>query len=600
MIAVIDEKFNFEYINERAHLEIIGYMKNDLIGKPIHEHTHPEDLKSGMKDLRKGLKYGVGSAEFRYKHKNGHYIWMEIRGRTFKTKEGKTKILAITREITKRKKIEQELEDSKEKYQKIIENTKEGYFEVDLKGKFIFFNDAFTKLIDYDKKEVINSNYSKFMTNENAKKTFQTFNKVYRGEITEKSLRYEFIAKSGETIFGESSVYLRHDSKGKKIGFAGFIRDITEQKKAEIELEKSEKRYRLITENANDLIAVMNDKFEYEYINEEVHKRINGYSKEDVIGLSALEIIHPDDLKMSVKKLRDSFKKKGSEDMAEVRIRHKDGHWMWFEVRGRTFIDTDGGLKGLVISRVIDERKQAEQKLKESEEKYRFISENANDLIRIVDKNFKNEYINELTHLRLLGYSQEDLIKKSARDLYHPEEVEQVNKYLRYVIKTGEGRREGRIKHKNGQWIWFDMRAKLIENDRGDLKGLVIARDITERKETEKKLKESEEKYRKIFNASPDFISVTNIEGDILDANLSLLNRTCLSLNNIRRKNIVDLFTEDESLDLMSKKTEVKGRLLTGENYEYEIIGIPLEEEGKTSRVLHLICLLYTSPSPRD
>jgi len=193
----------------------------------------------------------------------------------------------------------------------------------------------------------------------------------------------------------------------------------------------------------------------------------------------------------------------------------------------------------LVHKEDITERKKAEQKLKESEEqlrrlnkqlvqkveertkelqeleeKYHLISENARDLITILNNKFEYEYINEQAYLNILGYNSEDLIAKSAFDLLHPEDQEhmintyQISKDGFQGVK-GEGHDELRIRAKNGQYVWIETMSRVFINIEGKAKVIIIGRDITKRKKKEVKLRESEQKYH-------DAYYVSNLYKDLL------------------------------------------------------------------------------------
>lgn len=155
---------------------------------------------------------------------------------------------------------------------------------------------------------------------------------------------------------------------------AAFI-DITDRKileyklKKEIEeksraLKKSEEFYRLISENANDLITVFDDKFKFEYINEKIHTDLMGYTNSDLIGKSGDILIHPDDQKIVLEKLMKSIET--GEGLVAARIRQKSGKYIWTETKGKTFSDKEGKKKILLITRDISERIIAENKVKEA------------------------------------------------------------------------------------------------------------------------------------------------------------------------------------------------------------------------------------------
>lgn len=128
---------------------------------------------------------------------------------------------------------------------------------------------------------------------------------------------------------------------------------------SERDLRDSETRYRLIAENANDMISIVNQKLEVDYINEETTQRIMGYPIDELENLNVSSYIHPDDVKPVLEAFQNDFET--GEGMAETRLKRKDGTHMWIESKGRTFIDREGEKKYLVISRDITERKAFEE-----------------------------------------------------------------------------------------------------------------------------------------------------------------------------------------------------------------------------------------------
>lgn len=299
------------------------------------------------------------------------------------------------------------------------------------------------------------------------------------------------------------------------------IQDVTNQEKAEqklmnlnVELEnqihekkkeltKAEERHRLILENASDLIVILDDNFKYEYINEQVHKKLMGYSKENLIGKSSLDFIHPDDLEEASKALRKGFNE--GEGVGVIRIRNKKGGYTWLEISGKAFINKDGNTKGITISRDITKRKKAEEKLKESEEKFRTISDKSLVSI-IIAQNGIIRYVNKQME-ELSGYSLEEMKSWHAGEflkIIHPD-------YRELVAEQSKKKQRGQddvidqyqIKgiKKSGEHIWVDNYSKTIVYE-GNLAVLSIMIDITDKKEAEEALRESEEKFRTIAEQS--------------------------------------------------------------------------------------------------
>jgi PAS domain S-box-containing protein len=141
----------------------------------------------------------------------------------------------------KRKQAEEALRESEKKYRNILENIDDGYFEVDISGSFIFFNDSMCKILGYSGDELMGMNNRKYMDEENAKKVYHAFNKVYQTGIPTKTLDWKLIRKNGSACFVETVVSMITNSDNQGIGFRGIARDISEHKQLEGQLRQAQK-----------------------------------------------------------------------------------------------------------------------------------------------------------------------------------------------------------------------------------------------------------------------------------------------------------------------------------------------------------------------
>ncbi len=265
----------------------------------------------------------------------------------------------------------------------------------------------------------------------------------------------------------------------------------------EKELKKSLEMYKLINENTNDVILIVNKDSVIEYINKRPLLRNFGYNLKDILGKSPRDFLHPDDLVDGIFPLME-YLKKGKENI-EVKIKHKKDYYIPVEIGISLFLDSNKEPKQLVIIRNIEKRKAVEHKIKESEEGYRLITENINDLIAILNEDYKYEYINEPIHQKSRGRSNKDLIGTSPIDITHPDEIEKSQKAFRQAFRDGESKVEARIRNIWGGYNWFEVKGRNFKDVDGKKKLLIVSRDITTRKKNEEKLKESEEKYRILF-----------------------------------------------------------------------------------------------------
>jgi PAS domain S-box-containing protein len=180
-----------------------------------------------------------------------------------------------------RLKAEEALQESEEKYRKILEDMEEGYFENDLYGNILFMNDSTARIMGSQPDRVLGSNFRDNMDRETADQVFQAYNRVYRTGMPDHNVNYKLILDDGTERFLELSVSLRRDSQGKKIGFRGIFRDVTEKRQAEEILRKEKEKFQVLVEESPFGITIISQGGRYEYINPKFHE-IFGYTLEDV------------------------------------------------------------------------------------------------------------------------------------------------------------------------------------------------------------------------------------------------------------------------------------------------------------------------------
>ncbi len=450
------------------------------------------------------------------------------------------------------------MEFSKDKFVQVIESIKECYFEVDLKGNFTYFNESLCKITGYSKEELFGLNYKFIVDEANRKNVFEGFNTVYKTGEPLTDFEYQFRNKTGEKIIGETSVYLKFDSKGNKVGFYGIFRDVTKRKEEEEkfryelgklvnlrtqELRESEEKYRFISENAMDLISIINMNMNFEYVNEKVHNKIIGYKKEELIGKNAINFIHPDDREKVFQTFKEATEK--GEAFAEVRIRHKEGYYIWTGNNGSIYKDKDRNSKFLIIARDITKRKKEETKLMESEEKYSALFHYSNDAIFLHDLEGNIIDVNHRA-LEQFGYTRSEILKLKISDLHPIGELEKSKRAFKEISKKGIIRFEISFKKKNGKIFLAEVSSSLIDvGGKHLIQGIV--RDITVRILTEKMLKESEQKYYQLFNKTPYPIGLFDLEGNLIDCNSATSNLLSThTLEDYIRKNYREFWSYHE------------------------------------------------------
>ena len=223
-----------------AALEMFGYdSREELSQVPISSlYVNPEE-RSVLTTLIEKQSY-VKEHPVLLRRRDGAVIDTLITAGFRRDADGSEReYYGTIRDITDRKRAEEELRKSEEKYRNILENIEEGYFEVDLAGNFTFFNPSLCRILGYPREEMPGMNNRVFMDAENAKEAFRAFNEVYVTGIPTKGFEWETIRKDGARTYLEVSVSLIAMPGEKPTRFRGIARDITERKKAETELQQT-------------------------------------------------------------------------------------------------------------------------------------------------------------------------------------------------------------------------------------------------------------------------------------------------------------------------------------------------------------------------
>jgi PAS domain S-box-containing protein len=257
---------------------------------------------------------------------------------------------------------EEAVRESEEKYRTILDNIEDGYFEVDLKGNFTFFNDSVSRLIGYSPSALEGMNNREYMDAKNAKKVFQTFNSVYETGKPSKGFDWEITTVDGSIRQVDASVSLITDKEGNRIGFRGIVRDMTHRKQAEKKLKESEEKYKQLVNhapagiyevdfNTGKLVSVNDVMCEY-----------TGYTKNELLNMSALDFLSEE----SQLKLLDRMDRLGKGEKisgsVEYKARTKDGREFWTLINARNIYDQNGKAQGaMVVAHDITELKQAEE-----------------------------------------------------------------------------------------------------------------------------------------------------------------------------------------------------------------------------------------------
>jgi PAS domain S-box-containing protein len=337
------------------------------------------------------------------------------------------------------------------------------------------------------------------------------------------------------------------------------VKSAIEKKIKEIEVEELRKRiedsemmYRTLVENANDGIAIVQEG-RVKFLNKRLAEMWGG-SVEEMLNTPFTDYVHPDE----VGKISEYYRKRlAGEDVPSIYnsiFVRKSGDIAYVEVNA-SVIAYKGKPAVLAIIRDVTEKKELEEELNRKNLWFRSLVEHSADIMMVIDGGGKINYISPSVE-RVAGYKPEELQGKNVFEFAYPDDIEFISKELLYLLEHPDEVKtiEFRAIHKDGRIVPVEATGRnLLQNPA--VEGIVVNfRDITERKEAERKIKESEEKYRKMFEISPVLLAILDEDGVFVEANPAMVRS--LGLNPVG-KSIYDILPENLAEERLRKMREV-------------------------------------------
>jgi PAS domain S-box-containing protein len=361
-ILILDKDFRIQYYSPSA-LKVLGYEQENLIGKNAVDFIHPEDLPQIRKDLEEVLlkMNDYIPSEFRARHQNGHYIFLEAIANNMLDHKAINGIIVTCRDITERKKTENQLIESEEKYRNLFETAHDAIFMM-TDDLFIDCNTATLKMFNCTREQIIGKPPYDFSPK------YQPDGKLSREKALEKiTLAYNGIPQYFEwqhsrldgSVF-DTEVSLNRIELAGNIYLHAIVRDITTRKAAENAIRESEARFRNIFDNSSDAIVIMDENFRFRLINSIAIKKI-GYSREELMQMSPTEIISEKYKSRTIERIGKILK---GQEVAPIEMEFitKQNTTIPVEINSK-LIDYEGSKAVLSVIRDITERKQFEKKI---------------------------------------------------------------------------------------------------------------------------------------------------------------------------------------------------------------------------------------------
>jgi len=376
-----------------------------------------------------------------------------------------------------------ELCGNEEKYKALVMASQDAIVEMDEKGRIILWNKGAEQIFGYSAEEILNQPVTKLMVEkhrERHRKGFKSFlngNRKVRGFVEGEGLR-----KDGSRFFIEWS--LSSWQENDKTIFAAIGKDVSASKMAESRRKQAEELYTTFANSSQIGVYIVQDK-SFQFVNPQFQSQ-TGFSQDELLGIDPLTIVHPEDREM-VRENAVKMLKRELSSPYEFRAVDKGGETRWVM---ETVISIQYQGKRATLGNYMDvtERKRVEEALQASEEKWRSLAKNAPNVIIVVNRGGKIEFMNRAVS----AINVVEMIGKSIYDYAEPEYHHVVKEIIEHVFQTGgTGGYEGKWADPDGRISWYETQVGPIEHCGRVVAVTLISTDITERKNAEKRLKGS-------------------------------------------------------------------------------------------------------------
>jgi len=516
-IAISDLKGRLVYVN-KALADLAGYSINELQDQPFKKFIHPDDRGRVIRLFFHImlLKRSLRSLEFRSLRKDGRVLTLWSKPSRFIVNGKTIGFQAIVVDITELKEMDKELRQTNRKLETILETAMEGIATVDPEENFVFVNKAFAEMLGYKENELQDINIRKLVDEVEYRKIRKETAKRRRGEIS----RYELILKrkDGTPCIVQVSASPLWNEDGTFAGALAIVMDITERKQMEERLRESENRLRCLIEYAPEAIY-MNDLYGRFIDGNRQAEILTGYKREELIGKTLLECkLLPEKYFPKIIEALEKNKRGEKFGPSEFELTRKDGTTVIVEISSFP-VKRSGKVEVIGIARDVTERGKAEEALRKSENKYRTLLENLPQKIFFKDKDSVYIACNE-NYARDLKIHSDMITGKTDYDFYPKRLAEKYRADDKRIMNSRKTEDIEEEYIQDGRKVFVHTVKIPIKDENSNVVGILgIFWDITERKRMEEALRESEEKFRNIFENANDCLVFLDTSGNILNVN---------------------------------------------------------------------------------
>jgi PAS domain S-box-containing protein len=525
-----------DFLNQ-VWLDYVGITAEQAQGWGWAEAIHPDDRKKLVEEWQSCLASGTPvDTEARIRRRfDASYRWFLIRANPLRDESGNIlKWYGTCTDIEDRKRGEDDLRARELSWRQIVDNIPGLVATMGAMGEVEFLNRQTLEYFGKTNEELKDWALTDAVHPDDIPRIIEArIRSIEEGRIYEVEHRcrradgvYRWFQVRGLPV---------RDPENKIAAWYLLLTDIDDRKRAEQKLLQSEADFRTITNNIPGFVHTMSPTGEVAFLNQQILEFF-GKSSEELKDWAQSDVCHPDDLPRILETLRRSFET-GQICDVELRCRRADGVYRWFQSRGRPVRNAEGQITAwYFLLTDIDDRKRAEQKLRQSEQDLRTITDTIPQPIVVLSPDGRTLYVNQVA-LDLTGFTIDLLDERGFWfRVVHADDVNRLRTERQEKLLRGDAfELEFRASFKNGQYRWQLMRYNPLKDESGQIiRWYSTATDIDDRKRAEERLRQSEENLRTITDTIRQPIVVLAPDGAMLYANRAALENSGLTMSELK------------------------------------------------------------------
>ena len=443
-IDLVQNKMHFS----RQWKRMLGYDENEVSDSfaVFEEMIHPEDRDLVLQVLDPYMKEGIASYECKYRirNKSGKYLWVLTRASINYSENGiPEQFVATNTDITSRIVYKRKLEQSEEKFKRLIGSIHEIIFEVDKNGVIIFLNEAWERHLLLKVDKTVGTNAERYIHPDDRGVIQKLLSKGYSGDEFEHiSLELRMIAANGASVWVNGNFTIRFDENKDLAEIKGTLININARKRAEIDKKFNENRVAQISKNITDLIVELDENGKYVFVSNAV-KNMLGKEPSDLMGKSSMLDIHPDDRKGSLEKIFKPLLSGANRVVGKYRVKNIDGEYIWVETIMQPLVAVTGTRTFIGTTRDVSARILAEQEMENTLEKERDLNDLKSRFITTASHEFRTPLASIQSSIGLLEMYAEDLGSRFMKPfekhfLKITSQVDRINDLLKNIDILGK------------------------------------------------------------------------------------------------------------------------------------------------------------------